>query len=182
MKLKLTALVLATGMAAGCGSYEPAAARPDQSGEQPGDATTEPAAGSAATPATVPEAAPGTAPRAVPPPAPPVAQAPNTVVRKAEVGVGRQGRGYGRGLVATPAAAYFAARGRITFDIQIVKAMQLYQTNKGQAPKTHEEFMEEIIKKGLIRLPDLPAGERYVYHPDKVQLPKHTGLMVERQR
>ncbi len=44
----------------------------------------------------------------------------------------------------------------------------------GRKPNSHEEFMEKIIKEGKINLPELPAGQRYVYDPEQGQ------LMVER--
>jgi hypothetical protein len=52
--------------------------------------------------------------------------------------------------------------------------MQLYEATNGKKPTTHEEFMEQIIRANQIVLPELPAGQRYVYDPE-------TGeLMVEK--
>ena len=99
----------------------------------------------------------------VPPP-------PATVQEKAGVGAGEKGRGYGGGLVTTPVAAYFAARERVAFDIQIPHALDLYKAAEGHAPKTHEEFMRDIVEANQIRLPTLPAGHRYVYDPKSEQL------------
>ena len=96
-------------------------------------------------------AAPAAPPRPVvnvppltPPPAPPVPVAspvplapiapPPTVLKKAEKGVGDKGRGYGEGMVATPVAAYFAARERIAFDIQVPQALNLFKGEEGRAP------------------------------------------------
>jgi len=103
-------------------------------------------------------------------PAPP----PSANLEKAQPGVGKQGRDYGGGAimapVTVPARTFFQARDRITFDIQIAEAMKMYKANNGTAPKTHEEFMEKIIKENHIKLPDLPPGERYIYIPAKEDL------------
>ena len=95
---------------------------------------------------------------------------------KAGVGSGEKGRGYGGDPVTTPVAAYFAVKERLTFDIQIPHAMELYKATEGHAPKTHEEFMRSIIEANQIRLPTLPAGHRYVYDPETER------LMVEHPR
>lgn len=100
-------------------------------------------------------------------------QAPGTVRNKAEVGVGAKGQGYGEGLVSTPAGAYFRTKERIAFDIQIKHAMNLFKAMENRAPKSHEEFMEKIVRANNIALPELPEGHRYVYDP------KTEELMVE---
>ncbi len=101
---------------------------------------------------------------------------PAPVVREeAKAGVTGKGQGYGQGPVATPVAAYFGARERIIFQIQIPQAMKLFKGMEGRNPKSHEEFMAKIIKASSIALPELanPETERYVYDPE-------TGkLMVE---
>ncbi len=103
-------------------------------------------------------------------PAPP----PSANLEKAQAGVGKQGRDYGGGAimapVTVPVATYFQARDRITFDIQIADAMRLYKAANGSAPKTHDEFMEKIIKENQIKLPELPPGDRYKYVPEKEEL------------
>jgi hypothetical protein len=90
--------------------------------------------------------------------------------QKADVGVGKRGRGYGPGLVTTPVATYWAAKEMIAFRVQIPDAMRLYKATNGSAPKTHEEFMQKIIKENNIPLPELPPGQRYVYFPDREEL------------
>ena len=89
---------------------------------------------------------------------------------KADVGVGQQGRGYGGGVVTTPVATYFAVQQQLVFRIEIPHALDLYKATEGHAPRTHEEFMREIVKANQIRLPELPAGHRYVYDPKTEQL------------
>jgi hypothetical protein len=107
-------------------------------------------------------------------PAPPAAaNAPSANAVKAEAGVGKKGRGYGGGMITTPIAAYFSIRERLAFD-QVAHAMDLYKATNEHGPKSHEEFMEKIIRENGIKLPQLPAGERYLYDPQTEQ------LMVER--
>lgn len=100
--------------------------------------------------------------------------------QKADVGVGKQGRGYDQSPVVAPitvpVATYFASKEMIVFRVQIPDAMRLYKATNGSAPKTHEEFMQQIIQANNIRLPDLPPGDRYVYDPAREE------LMVERRR
>ncbi len=102
-------------------------------------------------------------------PAAPAAEAPSANAVKAEAGVGKKGRGYGAGMVTTPVAALFSVRERLAFD-QVTQAMNLYKATNEHAPKSHEEFMEKIIKENGIKLPQLPAGERYLYDPKTEQL------------
>jgi len=97
----------------------------------------------------------------------------SSVREEARGGVGEKGRGYGDGPVTTPVAAYFAVQERLVFDVQIPQAMNLYKAAEGRAPKTHDEFMRNIVAANQIRLPALPAGHRYVYDP------KSERLMVE---
>jgi hypothetical protein len=120
------------------------------------------------------------------PPAPPVpatkqeATSPMKTERvKAQVGVGRSGRRLEDEklvkMIVAPARAYFRARERVTFDIKIPKALQIYKAlNNNVGPQSHEEFMEKIIRANHIDLPTLLEGHRYVYDP------KREELMVER--
>lgn len=119
----------------------------------------------------------------------PVASAPQDAVNKptyepaapsatptqvpAEGGVGKQGQGYGGGLITEPIKQRFVIEQRLIFD-QIKHAIDLYKATNGNAPRTHEEFMEQIIQANGIALPELPAGQSYIYDPDTEQ------LMVER--
>jgi hypothetical protein len=178
----------------GCGGYEPAAPPPAQPGSQAKAAAAKPAPAPAAPSApaqsgmttgmTAMAGAAGMAPldmavggpSAVAPagqrsqPQTPPAVQPNATYQKADVGAGKRGRNYEPGIVTTPIASYFASRERIAFQIQIPDAMRLYKASNGNAPKTHDEFMQKIIKENNIQLPDLPAGQRYVYLPDKEEL------------
>lgn len=96
----------------------------------------------------------------------------------AEVGVGKQGENSRRNvkkggvarMIASPAASLFAAREKIVFNVQIPKNMQLYKATHGYFPKSHDDFMQHIIKAGLIELPRLPQGQRYEYDAQSAQL------------
>lgn len=92
------------------------------------------------------------------------------VQEKAEVGVGEKGNDLSEGLVSTPVKAYFRAQEQVAFNIQIPSNMQLFKATNGSAPKSHEEFMQKIIKEGMIKLPELPAGHSYLYDPATEQL------------
>ncbi|MBN1853874.1 MAG: hypothetical protein JW829_14165 [Pirellulales bacterium] len=61
-----------------------------------------------------------------------------------------------------PLDSYFWAGSRIEF-IKIEEALKLYQAFKGYYPKTHEEFMKEIIRENSIDLPELQNGWEYFY-------------------
>jgi hypothetical protein len=160
---------------------QPATAKPADAA----DAAAEPADGApaeepGAQPAPAAAAQPAAAaPAAAVPVAPPAdgaaASADGAELKKAEVGVGVKGRDYGGpGFVTTPVMAKFSTEQRIAFEIQIPNAMKIYKAahdNKG--PKTHEEFMNVIIKEHGVQLPDLPQGETYLY------IPKTEELMVK---
>jgi hypothetical protein len=87
----------------------------------------------------------------------------------AKVGVGEKGRGYGGGIITTPVKEYFQSKDRISFEIQIPKAMQLFKAQYDRNP-TDAEFWETIIKENAIPLPELPAGQTYVYDPKSGEL------------
>lgn len=93
----------------------------------------------------------------------------------AQAGVGKKGRNYGGGVITEPVKQYFQVSQRIHF-MNMQKAMSLYKGEHGYLPKTHEEFMDKIIKVNAIELPELPDGQRYVYDP------KRGELMVEKPK
>lgn len=90
-----------------------------------------------------------------------------TVQVKAGVGSGKKGRSLDQheGIIVTPAKTLFAAKEKIKFEIEIPHALNLFKAYEGFAPKSHEEFMEKIIKANMIQLPELPEGHKYVYDP-----------------
>jgi len=175
MKWRLFMWSLAAATFVGCGGDDgaPGPAKPAQ-----------PAASAPAQP-PAPPSPPEPPAAAAPVAGAPAVPAPPDDRKAAVVGVGKRGRGYGAGVIATPIAAYFSTKERVAFDIQLTSAMNLYQATNGHFPKTHEEFMEEIVKKNSIKLPELPAGERYVYDAAKAATlsqydPKDPPLMVEK--
>ena len=91
---------------------------------------------------------------------------------KAGVGVGQKGRSLDQheGFVVTPVKALFAAKERISFEIEVPHALALYNATEGQGPQSHAEFMEKIIDANLIKLPLLPPGHEYLYDPMTQQL------------
>jgi hypothetical protein len=96
--------------------------------------------------------------------------------QKAGVGVGVQGRSLEGGseynpatFVSGPAAAYFRTKEKIVFEIQIPHTLNAFVALNGRHPKSHEEYMREIIGT-QIQLPKLPAGMVYRYHPDSQEL------------
>lgn len=95
---------------------------------------------------------------------------PNMVQEKAQAGVTGKGDYGAPGIVTTPISTYFQAKERIIFEIQIPGAMNLYVAEKGYKPKTQDDFMRDIIQANMIRLPELPAGHKYVYDPQKGEL------------
>ncbi|MHB8971011.1 MAG: hypothetical protein ACYC3X_11355 [Pirellulaceae bacterium] len=123
-------------------------------------------------------------PKAMDPPAPPVsppAAASDTTRVKAEVGVGVKGQTLEDPrlvqMIVAPARALFHTEQRVVFEVQIPKAMQLYEASNGKRPATEAEFMEQIIRANQIVLPELPAGQRYVYDPatGELMVEKHAG-------
>ena len=99
----------------------------------------------------------------------PSAETPPGMVReKADVGMGEKGH-YGEGVLTTPLDIRWRAEERFILG-NIQKAMDLYKAENNRAPKTHQEFMDKIIKANMIKLPELPEGEEYVYDPKSEQL------------
>jgi hypothetical protein len=68
----------------------------------------------------------------------------------------------GGGIITEPLKQFFSIQHRIVFD-QIKHAEQLYKGLHGRMPKTHEEYMKEIIEANEIALPELDAGWDYYY-------------------
>ncbi len=94
---------------------------------------------------------------------------------KAQVGVGAQGRsldgeqGVGK-MIAGPAIALFAAKERIAFEIQIPHALNLFNATEGRMPKSHQEFMDKVIKANQINLPKLPPDKVYRFNTELNEL------------
>jgi hypothetical protein len=170
----LSAIVLLAGLAifAGCGE-EPAPS------PQTPPKTTTPAAPAAAAPAPEakkPEAKPAES-KAAEEKAKPTESAdkpettpqPGTTVEKAESGAGKKGH-YGKGFVTTPVSTIFRAQERMAFEVQIPHAIDIFEAAENRPLKSHEEFMDRIIKDNQIKLPELPEGHRYLFDTKTKQL------------
>jgi len=97
------------------------------------------------------------------------------IAQKAGVGVGIRGdslrneEGIGK-IIASPAVTYFNVREKAVFEIQIPHALNLYKALEGKLPKSHEEFMDKIVKANGIQLLELKPGMKYRYRPDQGDL------------
>jgi len=119
------------------------------------------------------------APAFAPPPDPnaPASLPPESDVVRERASFAQTAKGkYEVNLITQPASAYFTVKDRIVFEIQIPKAMQIFEHTKNRKPTTHDEFMDQIIARNSIKLPELMPDHRYVYDP------KAGELMVERPR
>jgi len=104
--------------------------------------------------------------------------APEPKREEAKAGVtgrGNYGSGFGGGMGTTALSTYVRVQEKLEFQ-QVDKALTLYKATNGELPKTHEEFMEKVIKANQIVLPKLQEGDKYIYDPEKGQ------LMVEKQQ
>jgi hypothetical protein len=125
------------------------------------------------------QAPPPPAPSPAPPATPePQAAAPNAPMERvvAEAGVGKKGQSLKNdtGMIVEPVKQLIRFEQKAVFDLQIKPALELYKGSTGSYPKAHEEFMANIITANSIKLPELPAGQQYVFDPETAQ------LMVER--
>ena len=103
------------------------------------------------------------------------AQEPKMQNQIAKTGVGAQGNSLDsiqgndpRMLIAGPVKAYFNTKERIVFEIELPKSEQLFNALQGRNAKSHEEYMKEVV--GQIKLPKLPDGMVYRYHPETNEL------------
>jgi hypothetical protein len=172
------AIVFTMLLVAGCGGRDPLDAdrpRRNPAGQFGGQMAPADQAEQATAPALPPPPPPaaqgetaGTSTAPPPPPPPTIPQGPREV---AKAGVGKKGRSLKPGgLITTPAVVFFRVGQRMVFDVQIPHALDLYKAEHGHAPKTHAEFMREIIEANSFQLPELPRGGRYVYDPKTAQL------------
>jgi len=103
---------------------------------------------------------------------------------RAETGVGARGQGLTPpsannpvgAMISAPVYSMFRTEQRIVFDLQIAPAMNIFRATHDRLPNSHDEFMREIIQANNIQLPRLPAGQEYVYDPQRGE------LMVRRPR
>lgn len=90
----------------------------------------------------------------------------------AKGGTVTDGKIHATDYITIQADAYRTSVGNIA-KMNVKHAIDLYEAEHGEKPKTYEEFMELIIKKGKadgIQLPMLPYYQEYGYDPDKQEL------------
>ncbi len=78
---------------------------------------------------------------------------------------GRRSRDVGGYMGATAAAKFYAEHQMKILSID--HANQLYWGEHGDWPKSHEEFMKNIIEFNKIALPEIPDDEEYIYVPEQ---------------
>jgi hypothetical protein len=82
------------------------------------------------------------------------------------------GKIHAKDYLSIQADAYRTTVGNIA-KMAVKHSMDIYEAMNGEKPKTYEEFMEQIIKKGQpdgIHLPMLPYYQEYGYDPDTKEL------------
>jgi len=90
----------------------------------------------------------------------------------AQGGQTTDGKIHATDYITLQADAYRTSVGNIA-KMNVKHAIDLYEASNGEKPKTYEEFMDLIIKKGKpdgIQLPMLPYYQEYGYDPDKKEL------------
>lgn len=103
------------------------------------------------------------------------AQEPPMQNQVAKAGVGVKGNSLDsiqgndpRMLLAGPVKTFFQVKERIVFDMQLKPMENTFNALNGRNPKSHEEYMKEVV--GQIKLPTLPDGMVYRYHPETNEL------------
>jgi hypothetical protein len=96
----------------------------------------------------------------------------NLKTELAQGGRPTDGKIHAKDYITLQADAYRTAIGNIS-EMAVKHSIDLYEAEHGEKPKTYEEFMEVIIKKGQpdgLWLPMLPYYQEYAYDPDKKEL------------
>ena len=111
-----------------------------------------------------------------PPNAPPRNTEDNTVTVAAAPGLTGRGQYASAGdtsnpmsIITTPISQYFRLQDRLVLQ-QVDAGMNFFRGEHGRLPATHAEFMAEVIQKNNIRLPQLPAGQTYVYEGGELKV------------
>lgn len=95
--------------------------------------------------------------------------------QEALAGVGKQGQtlsGHSdaQKILSGPLSAYLHVKQLAELEIKIPHALNLFQATHGRLPKSHEEFMKEIVEFNQIKLPELPAGAVYRFNTQEGKL------------
>ncbi|HEV3167758.1 MAG TPA: hypothetical protein VGZ22_27385 [Isosphaeraceae bacterium] len=92
--------------------------------------------------------------------------------------------------ITMPGHVYVMAVNKLTAS-QVHEALELYRGEHGDYPKNHQEFMDEVLKKGkpdAMRLPTLPYYQEYGYDEVNHKLiileypDRKTGLQQQQQQ
>lgn len=111
-------------------------------------------------------------------PAPSNTASPDTGTIEAQealAGVGKQGQSLRnqsdtQKILSGPLSAYLHVKQLAELEIKIPHALNLFQATHGRFPKSHEEFMKEIVEFNQIKLPELPAGAVYRFNTQEGKL------------
>lgn len=79
----------------------------------------------------------------------------------------------GKDPITISGNAYVSIVGRASM-LKIQQAVDLYQADKGEYPKTFEEFETGVLKANSIALPKLPAWQKYGY-----EVATHSLIVLE---
>ena len=88
----------------------------------------------------------------------------------AEAGVGLKGRG-----LKGPTKVLRMKEQELIFG-QAIYAVKFYKAEHGTIPQSHDEYLEKIIKKNNLKLPQLPEGHTYIW------IAEEETLYVERPK
>ena len=103
-----------------------------------------------------------------PPPPPPPAETAGNGAKEGRGGRGREGPlATAVGADRHAVASYFCRPRAAGLRHSNPRGHETLQGHRRPVPKSHEEFMERIIKENHINLPQLPEGHRYVYDPKR---------------
>jgi len=97
-------------------------------------------------------------------------------------GAGVQGRRYGGGVVTEPVRQYFRLQQASVFEIQIPHDLDLFKAEHNRWPKNWDEFEKAILEPAGIKLPELPAGEKYVFDSQQGELMVEKPAPPEEQK
>lgn len=93
---------------------------------------------------------------------PPVTSTPRPFTAKDPV-KGKKSRAAGQVASAIGGSRFYIEYENLR--LNIVHALDLYWGEHGEYPKSHEEFMEKIVKFNNLVLPELDPGVEYIYDP-----------------
>lgn len=87
----------------------------------------------------------------------------DVTIQEAGVGAMGKGEGYGDDPLTYALPAYWSIQERLTFESEVPKAVQIYETMNNKKVESTKEFMEQVIKPNHIKLPELPEGQKYMW-------------------